>query len=417
MRRDSVYAGVAVSARSGAPSAGQGSISPENVTLRDSAIHETQIGVPSSEVRWHFAVSPTDTAGSRVGFRFDASSAAGADAVKVSLPVQPAHVPRSHTIAGVVRGTSRVTFELPPDVDPARSHLSLLIRAVRVSALLTAVTAVAVLACALGAWPQVHVPRGSVTGQAAAAVGDSGIFAPPTLPRAAPGRSCHSQNTSASVPRAHRGTMVFRDRRLGYPTVPYEPGIRRDRAPRMRTRVLSSPNAGDAGCERREDHEYEPSDNVAAAVGNSRMRRFGPRARLGLLAGRPTRGAGHPGPGPTDVPELEADLETAPHIGRDARFSSADWERGIKPTPETAVATVAAVLGPTGARVAEVPAAFAGGEKFGPEDVFEHPGPKRTLFIQLVAQPLSRRWRLTLDRAVTLHGTASRQVVRTRTST
>ncbi|HXE58854.1 MAG TPA: MG2 domain-containing protein [Gemmatimonadales bacterium] len=73
------------------------------------------------EVRFDFAGAPGDTA----VFRFGVKGGGEADAVEHRLPIRPAHTPRAHTIAGVLRDTASATFTLPGDIDPSRSTLEL----------------------------------------------------------------------------------------------------------------------------------------------------------------------------------------------------------------------------------------------------------------------------------------------------
>jgi hypothetical protein len=115
------------------------------------------------------------------------------------------------------------------------------------------------------------------------------------------------------------------------------------------------------------------------------------------------------GPGPHDVPELVPDSGTFPHIGQWSAEQIGDWERGIGLTPESAVTVVMALLGKTGARVTEVPEAFAAVSLLAPSPPVTR-SPR--IFGNLALCP---RWRLTLDRPVTLRGTPSGQVARTQT--
>jgi hypothetical protein len=165
-----------------------------------------------------------------------------------------------------------------------------------------------------------------------------------------------------------------------------------------------------------------PPDSVAASsVTSDIVRTWGPAwvvpvcddagfARTtALVADAPTRLRVLQGDQPGDVPELVYPRDSYGHVARGDFEQFRDWERGIALSPETAVAVAAARLAGTGARVTEVPQAF--------NVVLPPEGPSRHgTEHQSASQPHScPRWRLTLDRAVTLRGNASDQVVRTRT--
>ncbi len=74
-----------------------------------------------AEARFRFAAIPGDSA----AFRFDVRSAREGDAVRVAIPVKPDGFPRSHTVSGTLRDTASVRFELPTDIDPARSRITI----------------------------------------------------------------------------------------------------------------------------------------------------------------------------------------------------------------------------------------------------------------------------------------------------
>jgi hypothetical protein len=112
---------------------------------------------------------------------------------------------------------------------------------------------------------------------------------------------------------------------------------------------------------------------------------------------------------PGDIPQLVPAPGTFPHIGFWSSRFFPDWERGIGITPETAVDVGEAQLRGTGARVAEVPEAFA---MILPPDAWRH-APSDSQAFAPTAQ--CSRWRLTLDRAVTLRGLVTHRVVRTST--
>jgi len=115
------------------------------------------------------------------------------------------------------------------------------------------------------------------------------------------------------------------------------------------------------------------------------------------------------GPGPRDVPELVPDSGTFPHITFAHSKQTATLERGMGMTPETAVAAITSLLAKTGARVADVPDAFAMVRLMGPQ-------PPLTSAPRVVGgESICPRWRLTLDRPIALRGTTSGQIVHTQT--
>jgi alpha-2-macroglobulin len=73
------------------------------------------------EVRFDFLVQPVDTA----RFQFAVRGGSNMDAVALNLPVRPSYHPLAQTIAGALRDTATVEFQLDQDVDPARSRLEI----------------------------------------------------------------------------------------------------------------------------------------------------------------------------------------------------------------------------------------------------------------------------------------------------
>jgi len=73
------------------------------------------------EARFRFRGVPADSA----TFRFAVSGEGEADAVQTRLPVKPDHHPRAHTLSGLLRDTALARFQLPADIDPARSRLEI----------------------------------------------------------------------------------------------------------------------------------------------------------------------------------------------------------------------------------------------------------------------------------------------------
>ena len=129
-----------------------------------------------------------------------------------------------------------------------------------------------------------------------------------------------------------------------------------------------------------------------------------------LVADAPTRLRVILGDQRGDVPELVYAHDGSDRIVTiDANDPRRRMERGIGLMPETAVAVAAATLAGTGARVSEVPGAF---QVVLPPDRPSH----RMAADQANTQSQTcMRWRLVLDRPVTLHGVASGQVLRTTT--
>jgi hypothetical protein len=135
--------------------------------------------------------------------------------------------------------------------------------------------------------------------------------------------------------------------------------------------------------------------------------------RTVMMADAPTRLRVVVSDEPGDVPQLVYPDSGAVHIDAvDPWWPFKDWDKGIALSPEEAVAVAATRLEPSMARVSEVPEAFT---------VVVPPGGRRgppgsPVFHQSMSQPHAcPRWRLTLDRVVTLRGLASGQVVTTRT--
>lgn len=77
------------------------------------------------EVRFAFQAPAPGRAGDSVRFRFRAASGREADAVEAGIPVRPSYRPRAYTLAGVLHDTATVVLQLPDDLDPERSRLTL----------------------------------------------------------------------------------------------------------------------------------------------------------------------------------------------------------------------------------------------------------------------------------------------------
>jgi uncharacterized protein YfaS (alpha-2-macroglobulin family) len=118
---DSFEAGVVVNQRLGGTPKAQVTAAATGVKLVGPASQSTTLEAGRGrEVRFGFR----GLAGDSATFRFRAASGTESDGVQLSLPVKPFFHPRSYTVAGLLVDTATATFALPPDVDPARSELS-----------------------------------------------------------------------------------------------------------------------------------------------------------------------------------------------------------------------------------------------------------------------------------------------------
>jgi hypothetical protein len=278
-------------------------------------------------------------------------------------------------------------------------------RVARIGVLLcagTVVVAAGACARAHGMLPRARVPGGSVTGRAAEAVGDSGIFASPVLPAGVRPVIPHADAESAAVAMGYWEAPSVQDR-----TVPYYHEIPTERRHFCGRSYYVRPVVA-----------MPDTTVVQTHTGNDWMM-WAPTWVIPICddAGS-VRSSVHftdlptglhviQGPGAHDVPELAPDSASFPHLGEWPAKFMRDWEHGIGMTPERAVSVAAARLGRTGARVTEVPEAFTMVRRLPPQP----PGmPSARIVADLAICP---RWRLTLDRPVTLRGTTSGQVVRT----
>jgi len=273
-----------------------------------------------------------------------------------------------------------------------------------VAILVYASAAVAVLGLAQRAWMGARVPRASVTGRAAAAVGDSGVFASPILPPNVRPAIPHADAESAAVAMGYWEAPSYQAFTPPYKDRPLERRHFCGRSYYVRaviampdTNLVQSHVGNDWGM-------WAPTWVVPICDDAGRVRTSVHFADVpsGL---RVTQGDQ-----PGDIPELVPASHTFPHIGFWKSRDFPNWERGIVMTPETAVAVAAALLRGTGARVAEVPEAFT---MVIPRRLLAHMahiGPSTFAWTAMCA-----RWRLTLDRPVMLRGTTTRQMIRTRT--
>lgn len=119
-REDHFVAGVVVNQRSGGTPTVRAQARAAGVAMSGpGALTVTLAAGRGTEVRFAFRDTTADTA----AFRFDVTNGRDSDAVLVRVPVRPAHTPRAHTVAGVVRLAGHATFTLPGDIDPERSRV------------------------------------------------------------------------------------------------------------------------------------------------------------------------------------------------------------------------------------------------------------------------------------------------------
>lgn len=121
-REDRFQAGVVVNRRDGGSPRVSVSVEAEGIDLRGEPRREIRLDPGrGSEVRFEFEGASADTA----TLRFTARSGGDADAVEHRLPVEPSHHPRAHTVAGLVRDSTRIRLPLPAGIDPERSTLEM----------------------------------------------------------------------------------------------------------------------------------------------------------------------------------------------------------------------------------------------------------------------------------------------------
>lgn len=262
----------------------------------------------------------------------------------------------------------------------------------------------AVMACTPSGGARARVPRGSVAGRAAAAVGDSGIFASPVLPRGVRPVIPHADAESAAVAMGYWEAPSVQDL-----TVPYYHNLPTERR-RFCGRsyyvrpVLAMPDTTVVRPSAGNDWMMWAPTWVMPICDDAGLVRASVHF-IDLPSGLRVR----QGPGPRDVPELVPDSGTFPHIGPWPMKFMRDWERGVGITPESAVVVVMGLLEKTGAHVAEVPEAYTAVRLLDPES----PMIRSPRIVGHLA--LCPRWRLTLDRPLTLRGNASGHVIRTQT--
>lgn len=278
-----------------------------------------------------------------------------------------------------------------------------LARAACVGLLLSGGVAAAAYARAHRRPTRARVPLGSVTGRAAAAVGDSGIFASPVLPLGAHPVIPHADAESAGVAMGYWEAPV--DKEVFRRTAHNVPTERRHFCGRSYyvLPVVAMPDTTVVITNTSNDWmTWTPTWVMPICDDKEAVRSS---VELGDV---PTGLHVIQGSSARDVPELVPDSGTWPHIAYLPTSQIRDLERGIGITPETAVAVAHVALGKTGARVAEVPEAFMKVRQLDPS-----PGMPRPRVVGEIAT--CPRWRLTLDRPVTLHGASSGQSVSTST--
>lgn len=279
-----------------------------------------------------------------------------------------------------------------------------LTRSACVGALACVVAGASGIACAPRAEARARVPAGSVTGRAAAAVGDSGVFASPVQPHGVRPVVPHTDAESAAVAFGYWEAPSVQDLTVSYAhRIPTERRRFCGRSYYVRPVVAMPDTSVVRSITLNDWWMWAPTwvmpicDDQGVVRTSVELTDLPPGMRVVQ------------GPEPRDVPELVPDSGTFPHIGQSRSEHMRGWERGIGLTPESAVTVVMALLGTTGVHVAEVPEAFM------TVRVLE-PSPPVVRSLRIVGdQANCPRWRLTLDRPVSVRGTASGQVVRART--
>ena len=118
---DQFTAGVVVNHRIGGTPTVDVSAVPTGIRLLgEKAKSATLEAGRGREVRFDFRAEPGDSA----AFRFDVAGAGDRDAVRLAIPIRPAFRARFATVAGVVVDSARVSLDVMPDADPARSRVS-----------------------------------------------------------------------------------------------------------------------------------------------------------------------------------------------------------------------------------------------------------------------------------------------------
>ena len=259
------------------------------------------------------------------------------------------------------------------------------------------------VACAPHALTSVHVPRTSVTGRAAAAVGDTGVFASPVLPN----------GVRPVIPPADAESAAVA---MGYWESPVD-------AARFARTAHNVPTERRRFCGRSfyvRPIVAMPDTTIVRSMTANDWMMWAPTWVMPIcdedghvhssvyLADLPMGARVVAGPEPLHALELDH-TGPFPHIGFIPSSQMGGWESGIGMPPEAAVTEVTSLLQKTGAHVAEVPEAFAIARLLDPSPP-EIRSPR--IFGGSATCP---RWRLTLDRPVSLRGAVSGQIVKTRT--
>jgi hypothetical protein len=251
-----------------------------------------------------------------------------------------------------------------------------------------------------------RVSKAFVTGRAAIAIGDSGLFATPVLPRGARLTIPHADAESAAVALGYWDAPSVQDLTAlpDYEEIPLERRHFCGRTYYVRpivampdttvTRAISgnvwgmwAPTWVIPICD---DREQVRTTVIFSDVPVGELRVI-QRDRPGALS------------------RLVTPPRSFPHISSTSSRIFPNSERGIGMTPETAVNLAMARLRGTGARVAEVPEAFT---LIVPPNAWKRPPGDSQAFAPTAE---CSRWRLTLDRAVALRGLVTGHIVRTAT--
>lgn len=123
---DSLFAGAVVNARDGRARGAELTVRSEGIDIRgDSRRDITLAAGKGAEARFALAMPGRDHAPDSVKLLFRASSGAIGDAVEAHLPVKPDFHVRAHAVMGAVSDHADVALELPADIDPDRSRVTL----------------------------------------------------------------------------------------------------------------------------------------------------------------------------------------------------------------------------------------------------------------------------------------------------
>ncbi len=118
---DSVYAGAVVNTRGGTARTVDVTASGRSVTLIGDAHVRAALDASGTEVRFPWR----GIAGDSAHFRLRATDGTHSDDVEVGIPVRPDQTSRAHTLTGMVTDSVTVRFNLPKNIDAARSRLTI----------------------------------------------------------------------------------------------------------------------------------------------------------------------------------------------------------------------------------------------------------------------------------------------------